>query len=173
MVTYLIILVAILTRFLPHEANIGVITAIAIFAGAYLPRKQAIVIPLAARFVSDIFLGFFSWPLMMAVYASHLLGVLFGMWIQKHRAEPDHWFRVITSALGSSAIFFFLTNFAFLYPEYPHTFGGIILSYANGLPFLRGTIVGDVGYSIALFGAYELARLFISKRFVANPSIST
>ena len=59
------------------------------------------------------------------------------------------------SSLSASVLFFLVTNFAYLYAEYPHNFAGIILAYANGLPFLRGTIVGDLGYSVALFGVFE------------------
>ena len=49
------------------------------------------------------------------------------------------------------------TNFAFLYGNaYPHTWTGIISAYVNGLPFLRGTMAGDLGYGLFLFGTYEL-----------------
>ena len=47
---------------------------------------------------------------------------------------------------------------------YPHNFSGIVQSYINGLPFLSGTIIGDVGYTVALFGAYELVRMFVAYR---------
>jgi hypothetical protein len=40
-------------------------------------------------------------------------------------------------------------------------FGGMIESYVMGLPFFRSQIIGDVMYSGALFGAYELAKMFV------------
>ena|SRR3989338_648993 len=173
MVLYLIIVLAIVTRFLPHEVNVGVVTALAIFAGSTLSKKQAIAIPLAVRFVSDIFLGFFSWPLMVAVYASHLVGALFGFWIKGTEKATSRWLKIITSALGSSAVFFLVTNFAFFYSvnEYAHNMSGIMLSYTNGLPFLRGTVIGDVGYTVALFGGYELVRYYASRK-VLSPRLS-
>ncbi len=158
MLVYLIILFAIAARFIPHMPNFAPITALAIFSAAYLPKKQAIAIPLAVRFISDIFLGFFAWPLMVAVYFSHLVGVLFGIWIKN--AKNYRWVKIIISAFGSAAVFFLVTNFAYLYAYYPHNFSGIIAAYTNGLPFLRGTLLGDVGYSVALFGGYALARKF-------------
>src|ERR1035437_6281303 len=82
MIVYFVILAAIVARFIPHMPNLAPITALAIFSGAYLPKKQAVGITLSVRFISDVFLGFFSWPLMVAVYASHLAGVLFGVWIK-------------------------------------------------------------------------------------------
>jgi len=141
--------------------------------------------------------------MMIAVYASHLIGVLFGLWIRKakdviprnslsansnetvipeaanssaggeglsgiHTAGSQtrievtkkKWFRIIASSLGTSIIFFLVTNFAFLYSSYPHDLSGIIQSYVNGLPFLRGTLMGDMFYSVALFGGYALAKNF-------------
>jgi hypothetical protein len=155
MLIYIVILLAIITRFVPHMPNLAPITALAIFSGAYLPKKQAVRITLAARFISDIFLGFFSWPLMVAVYASHLVGVLFGFWIKKN--ENHRWIKIFTSSLGASLIFFLVTNFAFFYGTYDHNLTGIIAAYTNGLPFFRGTLLGDLGYTSVLFGVYQFA----------------
>lgn len=155
---YLIILAAVATRFVPHMPNFAPITALAIFSAAFLPKKQAIAIPLTARFVSDVFLGFFSWPLMVAVYGSHLCGVLFGLWIKK--SSHFRWLKIVSSSLGASVIFFLVTNFAFLYPNYPHNLTGVITSYINGLPFFRGTLAGDLTYTLLLFGVYELTVKF-------------
>ena len=84
MLIYIIIFLAINCRaFIPHMPNFAPITALAIFSGANLGWKKSVGMTLAVRFISDIFLGFFSWPLMVAVYASHLVGVLFGLWIKK------------------------------------------------------------------------------------------
>ena len=175
MILYAIIILAVVTRFIPHMANIGVITALAIFGGAYLPKKQAVVLPLVARFVSDAFLGFFSWKLMLAVYASHLVGTLFGMWIKTSTKAKVRWLKIVTSGFGTAVLFFLITNFAFLYSpaEYPHTIAGILLSYTNGLPFFRGTLIGDIGYTVALFGAYEFVRHFANHKAVSRLNLDT
>lgn len=172
MIIYFVILAAAALRFIPHTPNFAPITALAIFSAVYLPKKQAIIIPLAARLISDIFidagsfsallhwstwvgqLKFLTTPLMLSVYSAHLVGVLFGLWIRK---SPNHkWLKVISSSLGSSIIFFMVTNSAFLYKDYGHNFSGIILAYTNGLPFLRGTVLGDLAYTVGLFGGYAL-----------------
>lgn len=180
MIIYFVILLAVISRFVPHMPNFAPITALAIFAAANMEWKKAFGITFAARFISDIFIGFVSWPLMVAIYASHLVGILFGVWIKRSagprpaslqaghgptlQGQRTPWFKIIASSLGASAIFFLVTNFAFLYKEYSHTWSGIVLAYANGLPFLRGTLLGDLSYTAALFGAYELVKYFISKK---------
>jgi hypothetical protein len=35
---------------------------------------------------------------------------------------------------------------------YPKTFHGLMMSYAAGLPFFRGTVESDLFFSIAFFG---------------------
>lgn len=181
---YLVIFLAIITRFIPHMPNFAPITALAIFSGANMDWKKSVCLTLATRFVSDIFLGFFAWPLMLAVYASHLVGVLFGVWIKRSAAitpsflnrglggvNIPRWIKIIISSLGASIIFFLVTNFAFLYSGYPHTISGIMMAYTNGLPFFRGTLLGDMGYSIALFGAYDLVRAMAKKYRTVHPGI--
>jgi hypothetical protein len=166
MLIYLVIVLAIASRFIPHLPNVGVITALAVFSATFLSKKQALAIPLAVRFISDAILGFFSWPLMIAVYLSHLSGVVFGLWIKKSK-QGTRWLKIISSGLGTSLIFFLVTNFAWFYPEYPHNFAGLIQSYVNGLPFLRGTMIGDVGYVVGLFSVYELVYYLATRKKLA------
>src|SRR3989344_3413457 len=149
---YIVIVVAAAaTRLLPHEWNMAPVSAIAIFAALYLPLRYAIVLPLAVRFVSDLIIGFFSIPLMIAVYAAHLFGVVLGRWIRARKSAG----RVVAAPVIAGVVFFLVTNFALLSPEYPHTWAGIVLAYTNGLPFLRGTLLGDMLYTYVLVGGYE------------------
>lgn len=56
----LLVAFGVMMRVLPHPANFAPIGAIAIFAGAVLPRKTALWIPLGAMVVSDAIIGFYS-----------------------------------------------------------------------------------------------------------------
>ncbi len=150
---------------MPHLDNASAITAVAIFSGAFLPKKQAFIIPLAARLVTDLILGFFAWQIMLAVYCAHLAGILLGMWIKKTPLVSTQRLKILLSAAAAPLIFFLTTNFAFLYPTYPHNWNGILLAYTNGLPFLRGTIIGDVGYTLGLFGLFYFAQFLAKKHF--------
>lgn len=173
---YLIILFAVLTRFIPHMPNLAPVTALAIFGAVYLPKKQALVIPLAVRVISDIFLGFFSWPLMVAVYASHLVGFGLGLWVKKSSTDFSGRFaKLFGSAVVSALVFFLVTNFAFFYApqEYAHNLSGVLLAYYNGLPFLRGTLVGDTAYTLALAVAFEGATYLAGKKlFSKKPQVN-
>jgi len=145
--------------------NFAPVTALAIFAAIYLPKKQATALPLVVRFFSDAIIGLFSWPLMIAVYLAHLFGVLMGLWVRRNKSVG----RVIAAPIISAGVFFLITNFAWLYPTYPNDLSGIMLAYTNGLPFLRGTMFGDVIYTVALVGAYESVRYYL--KFKTSPSV--
>ncbi|MDP2933430.1 MAG: hypothetical protein Q8N81_04840 [bacterium] len=156
----LIIITAAATRILPHAWNFAPVTAIAIVAAIYLPVRQALFLTLAVRLVSDVIIGFFAWPLMLAVYAAHLFGVLTGLWIRRNKSFG----RIIAAPVVSSLVFFLVTNFAFFYPTYTHDISGVILAYTNGLPFLRGTLLGDVGYTIVFVASFEAVRFYLRHR---------
>lgn len=161
---YLIIILAALTRLMPHMPNVGVVTAIAIFAGSVFSFRKALGITFLVRLLSDIAIGFFAWKIMVAVYAAHLLGVWLGRSIGNGQVSVGRFGKVVVSGCVSAGLFFLITNFAYLYAEYPHTWAGIVQAYANGLPFLRGTLLGDVGFSLALFAAYDMARTLATWR---------
>src|SRR3989339_1070179 len=81
----LLILLGIFSRFLPHPANFAPIGAIALFGALYLPKRYALVIPLVAMFVSDIFIGFYSWQIMLSVYVSFILMGIIGLLIRNNK----------------------------------------------------------------------------------------
>lgn len=159
-----IILLAAGSRLIPHMPNLAPIAAVAIFGAIYLPKKQAIVVTFGSRIISDAILGFFGWQMMIAVYLAHGVSLGLGLLVKRFATGAISRVGLATVAgLFSAAAFFLITNFAFLYQGYPHNFGGIILSYTNGLPFLRGTLLGDVGYTMALVGGFEAVRWVYSR----------
>jgi len=51
-----IILLAIVARVIPHAPNFAPIGGLALFSGSHFKKKIALIIPLTAMFVSDVFL---------------------------------------------------------------------------------------------------------------------
>lgn len=155
---YFFILLGALLRVIPHPANFAPIAAIALFGGVYLDKKQALLLPLAAMAVSDVFLGFDSFASRFMVYGSFLLIGLIGLWVRRHKNFAS----IIGATLAGSILFYLITNFAYFYPVsmYAHNLQGILASYVNALPFFRNTLLGDLFYVGAFFGAYELVMSF-------------
>jgi hypothetical protein len=143
-------------RLLPHPANFAPIGALAIFLGARLPRKQSIPIVLGAMFVSDMMIGLYDWRLMSVVYGSFALMVLLGSWV----GTNFKWSKFAFGTAAGSVLFYAATNFAVwvLSPWYPHTIAGLVSCYVAAIPFFRNTILSDMTFGAAFFGAYEFAR---------------
>jgi uncharacterized protein DUF6580 len=159
----LIIVIAVIMRLIPHIPNVAPIAAMALFGGAYLNKKYALILPLVALFISDIFLGFYS--SMPYVYGSFLIIGCIGIWLRSHKSIIN----VIVASLSSSLIFFLITNFGFFLSNdlYPKTFAGQMEAYTMALPFFRNTLLGDLEYVGLFFGGYELAlRLFLKHKIV-------
>ena len=95
-------------RLLPHPANFAPIMALALFSGLYLPKRLNIIIPVVAMLISDVFLGFYSLPIMFSVYGSFILATLLGTWLKKHKNIGN----VILTTFAGSTIFFLVTNFS-------------------------------------------------------------
>lgn len=152
-----IILFAAIMRLVPHYPNFTPVAALALFGGAQLGKRWlAFMVPLAALFLSDLFLGFHGF--MVPVYVSFALVVLLGTLMQKN----PRLLNVIGGALAASVLFFLITNFAVWLgsPFYPQNFAGLMQSYIAAIPFFHTTVLGDLFYSGVFFGGYYLVEQY-------------
>ena len=156
--TFGLILAAALSRLLPHPMNVAPITALALFGGVYLGKRQAFIIPIAAMLLSDFFLGFYSG--MTWVYGSFIAIVGIGLWLKSQQGIASTFF----SSIVGSILFFIVTNFGVWISSqvsYPHNFAGLMECYTAAIPFFRNTLVGDLAYVAGLFGLFELINKFV------------
>ena len=162
MLVYFLILLGAVLRAVPHPANFAPIGAMALFGGAYLNKKFALVLPLAAMVISDLFIGFDSWAGRLTVYGSFFLMGLIGLWVRNHKNIGT----IIGGSILGSILFYIITNLVFLYDPtmYPHTLEGQMSSYINALPFFRNTLLGDLFYTAVFFGSHEWVRAWQSRR---------
>lgn len=150
-------------RFLPHSPNFTPIAAIALFGGVYFSRKIATCLPISAMLISDLFIGFYSWRLMVSVYLSFLICVFLGFKLKTNKK----WYTILGYSLLGSCIFYLLTNFAVwaFTGWYPKNFEGLIQCYFMALPFFKNTLMGSLFYTGLLFGVYEFIAVWIRKKF--------
>jgi hypothetical protein len=167
LLTALILLCA-FSRIIPHIPNFSPLGAIGLFGAAHFSKKwQAFLIPIAATWLSDLFINNviyaqyypkFTWFYegFYCQYGSYLIITLTGLGILNKINIP----KVLTGTLASTAIFFLVSNFGCWIGSttYPQNFGGLITCYAAGIPFLKGTLLGDLFYSGVLFGTFALAQ---------------
>jgi uncharacterized membrane protein len=145
-------------RLLPHPPNFSPIAAMALFSGAYLPKRAlAFLAPIAALLLSDLFLGFY--PEVIFVYLSVAATVLIGWTISKRKAA----LRIVVAALASSILFYVVTNFGvwLVMDYYPKTPAGLIACYVAAIPFFQNTLAGDLFFTALLFGGFALAERLV------------
>lgn len=164
----LFILVAAFSRIIPHMPNFSPLAAIGLFGAAYFAQKwQAYFIPLFATWISDLFINNviygqyypeFTWFYdgFYWQYGSYVLIVLLGISLFKKISLP----RIFVGSISASLLFFLISNFGVWATGkmYPPTFEGLISCYAAGIPFIKGTFLGDLFYSGVLFGTFALAQ---------------
>lgn len=147
-----ILILALLSRFLPHPPNFTPLLAIALFGGAIFKNKKiALAVPIAAVFLSDLVLGLHE--SMLAVYLC--LGVFMYMGMKLNRKSGKS---VATNAIASAVIFFIVTNFTVwaFGGVYELNLSGLMLSYSLALPFFNWNLISTLLFSGVLFGAYNL-----------------
>lgn len=158
LILFLIVVLAAATRLLPSPHNFTPIAAIALFGGAYFSDKRmAFVLPLVAMLLSDLFLGFHG--TMTFVYLCFIATVYMGFGMRgKVSVLP-----IIGGAIGSSILFFIVTNFGVWLTGtyYPKSIEGLVMCYTAAIPFFHNTLAGTMVYSAVLFGSFE----FIQQRY--------
>lgn len=147
-------------HYLPYIPNFAPIGALALFGGVYLKKKYALILPLSAMIISDLFIGFHN--LIFFTWGSFVLIGIIG-WIVKKRKNL---LTVISGSLAGSILFYLVTNFAVwaFTPLYEKTGSGLIQCYIMAIPFFRNTVLGDLFYIGVFFGIFELVLYLMKKR---------
>ncbi|MFA5038736.1 MAG: DUF6580 family putative transport protein [Candidatus Omnitrophota bacterium] len=160
MLVWILILIGICFRFLPHIPNVTPIAAIALFSSATLSDKRlSIIIPLSLMIVTDLFLGLHE--TVVFTWGSVVLISLIGLALRKARTTTH----ILAGSLLSSLVFFIVTNFGvWMAGWYPQTPEGLMACYVAAIPFFRYFLAGTMVYSAVFFGSYALAARLIKGR---------
>ena len=161
-----IIVLAALSRLLPHPPNFSPVEAVALFGGAYFAKRSvALWVPLLAMLVSDLALGvinggvyadYFLSAGFVLVYACIALSTVLGFGLRGRVTSG----RVIGYSLLGSVLFFLVTNFGawLASPLYAQDAAGLVAAYVAGVPFFQNTVLGTLFYSALMFGAFATLR---------------
>jgi hypothetical protein len=179
-----LVVVGVVARLVPHMPNFGPVTATGLFCGVYMSRRTSIGVVLAVMLLSDYALLYVNpygsagfghayepWALWHSslpyVYASYGISTMVGWLVRGERSGA----LLACATLFCSLQFFLITNAAvWLEGSYARGIDGLWQSYVAGLPFFRGTLLGDACYVAVFFGAYELVK-FSRSRSILIPSL--
>ncbi len=164
----LLVVVAAIYRIFPgRPAGFAPQIAMALFAGAVIKdKKWAVILPILSMFLSDLLyhilykagltdmVGFYE-----GQWQNYLLFgvlVLIGFLIKKINLLS-----ILTGSIAAPLVYFITSNFI-VWAGWqgtrgfgrPMTWEGLMMCYADGLPFLYTSIVATIVFSAVLFGAY-------------------
>ena len=139
-VVFALVVVALLTRLLPHPPNFAPITSIALFTGFHFVNKRlALFIPLICMFLTDLILGVHS--LMPIIYLSFVMISMIGL-----KAKSLS----LGTVLSASSLFFIVSNLGVWYFYYPLTWAGLSSCFILAIPFFINALMGDLFYTSVL-----------------------
>jgi Family of unknown function (DUF6580) len=161
-----------------HIWNFVPVGAVALYAGARLPRRWAWTIPLAAMILSDVYLDYNTrrpifeltrWTVYLTLAATTALGFI----ARSPRVRP---WMLPGLSVSASVLFFVTTNFATWAQgqEYPMTWSGLATCYVKGIPFFRPTLAADLLGTCVLFGlgpVFERAAMRVGRAWSRDVAV--
>jgi hypothetical protein len=172
MPAYLLLVVAILTRVMPHHGwlNLTAVGGALIYFGARRPWREMLA-PLAALMATDYCLTVFAyhytfaWQFYVTTWAWYLAVMALGYILLKTKTS---WLRVGAAVVLGPTSFFLISNYGvwvlsshavpLANDMYPHTFAGLIACYAAGIPFYRNDLLSTAIVAGLAFGVPVLVR---------------
>ena len=165
MFAYLLLLVAVLTRVLPHAGlwNFTAVTGGLLYFGARRPWREMLV-PLAALIATDCFLTIsvfhysFHWQGYVTTWAWYAAAMALGSILLRQKTT---FARGVAGAILGPTSFFVVSNFgvwASGFNGYPHTVTGLATCYLAGVPFYRNDLVATSIVLAVALGVPALVR---------------
>jgi hypothetical protein len=164
------IIIAILSRILPHVANVTFVTSLTLLAGMRFSWWKSAAMVVSVLLISDI--GLFY--LQQSPWVGHWMWFTYSGFLAiafLSRYVPKKVLAIYICLPLFSLGYWIWTNFGTWWVSglYPHTGNGFINCYLLALPFLRQAVIGDLlGMTILLFGLKAL-----SVRYFPNSSVKT
>jgi hypothetical protein len=166
MPAYLLLVVAILTRVVPHHdwLNFTAVGGALLYFGARRSWREMLA-PLAALMVTDYCLTVFSyhyafvWSAYITTWAWYLAVMVLGRILLKSQTT---WLRVGAGVVLGPTSFFLISNYGVWLVSshavplagdmYSHTLSGLMTCYAAGLPFYRNDLLSTAIVAGLAFG---------------------
>ena len=127
-------------------SNVSSMVALALLCGSVVRHPIGCLLPLAVRVLTDCLLhwktGYGFYPSWFFDYSAYVLVFFVG-----RQVMPKRYLAVFGGSIVSIAIFFLLSNIGvwIMWADtYPHTIVGLVDCLVKGLPFARGTMLGNL-----------------------------
>ena len=148
--------------------------AMAVFGGAMIKdKKLAFLVPMISMLLSDVLMevlfingyfpygGFYSGQITNYILLAAM--TLFGFMIKGFNVG-----RIAAASIAAPTTYFLASNFLVWANggglNRPKTFDGLLMCFADALPFYRGYLVSTLVFTVIFFGGYYLVQRFVLNR---------
>ncbi len=152
---YLIILLSVLSRFIPHVWNFSPVYGALLFGGARLKKRDSVWYPLLLLGASDFVLTNLIYGLHMGwrelIQLAAFAAIAGIGWSLRSSITLR---RFSFACFAGPTAFFFISNFGVWlgFHSYPPTLGGLVACYLAGIPFYGYSLASTVLFAALLFG---------------------
>ena len=158
---YLIVLLAVLARFIPHLPNFSPVFGALLFGGANLRKRDSIWFPLVLLGASDFVLTHviyrmsIGWAELFQIAAFAAMTMM--GWLLRPRVTLG---RFSFACVAGPTAFYLLSNFGVWlgWHTYLPTWAGLVQCYVAGIPFYGYSLGSTFLFAGVLFGLYEFYR---------------
>lgn len=165
LIASLLISVALLERiFFDLGPNVELVTLVIVLASMYLGVRYSILVALAVTVLSDIVIG--NTDILLFTWSGFLLPAIVLPRLIKRGSAFGNILNGTAAGAGSNLFFFAWTNFGvwLLSSMYPNTAQGLLMSYINGIPFLKPQLLGTILFVPFGIFIFEFAKSLLVRR---------
>lgn len=146
-----LLVLGVCSRFMVPWPNFTPVIALALFGGVYLPKKQAVLLPVLFYVIADYVIGFHA--LILYTWGSMAVIALMGTYLKNKNSRKN----IFGASLAAALLYFIVTNFGvwLTYTTYPRTWAGLVECYVAAIPYFRNSLISTVIYTFVLFGSFE------------------
>jgi hypothetical protein len=156
---YLTIILAVLTRFIPHPWDFSPVYGALLFGGATIKKRHSIWFSALTLGVSDVVLTKFiyqfnlGWDELIQVAAFVSIAMI-GWILKKHFSVVRLGFACLAAPLS----FYLISDFGVWlgYGSYPHTWNGLLACYIAAIPYQGRIIPSTALFAVLLFGTQQI-----------------
>ncbi len=140
-----------ISRFVFHIPNFTPVIALALFSGAYVNRKYAVIMPVLLMILTDFVLGMYN--SVVFTWTAIALSAMLGMRLRGRKTFGT----VVFNSILSAVLFFAISNFGvwLMSGMYAHNLSGFVRCFILAIPFFKNTFLSTVIYTAVLFAMYE------------------
>jgi Sec-independent protein secretion pathway component TatC len=172
MIAYLILLLAVVSRVVPHPYSVTMVGGSLLYFGARRSSWQ-VAIAVAALAVTDFCLTHFMYGYSFALvsylptWAWYAGACFIGKGLLGRETTM---LRGVGAVVGSASAFFLVSNFAVWMTStmYPHSLAGLGACYAMGVPYYGNDLVSTAAVVSVLFGVPVLVKSFADGESLAT-----